>query len=562
MLGFSSFTYNGVGQVLTTTDPLGIVTQYGYDARGNPTTIVRDAGPGHINQTTSMTYSALGDVTSVTDPNGNVTTRTYDAKRQPLTTTLPGTSAAPNGVVATLAYDPDGRVLSTAQSANGTVLRTTSTTYSLTGQPATATDPNGNITTYAYDAADRLASTTDPTGRTTNYSYDAMSRRNAVSNPAISANPLLRQAYTPDGLPASLTDANQNITNFAYDGFDRLATTTYPLGSTEAFTYDADGNVLTAKTRANQTITFSYDTLNRLQTKAPPSRAPVVTYSYDLTGRRTGVSDTSAAITPPVPPSPSALATSYGYDALNRPTTVSFTSGVTPTPPATASVTFNHSYNKANQRVGQSASDNTWLNYPAATPTVTYTANALNQYTAVGKVSPTYDANEIRFVMFKRFSIWYLPIEAIKRVYDRNSFMTTHGLLISMFFVFPAAVNRFPRNRNPIIVERKTVFPKIFVVNTGKPWRVFANSQQISGSFRSVIHWRISRRGKLGTVKLQVNRGQTELARVSRTGLKSTKAHGFELAGGYGRTSWRAAAIFRMRKSASLPSCSFSLFRG
>jgi RHS repeat-associated protein len=38
--------------------------------------------------------------------------------------------------------------------------------------------------------------------------------------------------------------------------------------------------------------------------------------------------------------------------------------------------------------------DNSWLNYPAATPaTVSYTANALNQYTAVGAVTPGYDGN-------------------------------------------------------------------------------------------------------------------------------------------------------------------------
>lgn len=36
----TSFTYNGFGQVLTTTDPLAVVTQYGDDPRGNPTSIV------------------------------------------------------------------------------------------------------------------------------------------------------------------------------------------------------------------------------------------------------------------------------------------------------------------------------------------------------------------------------------------------------------------------------------------------------------------------------------------------------------------------------------------
>ena len=45
-------------------------------------------------------------------------------------------------------------------------------------------------------------------------------------------------------------------------------------------------------------------------------------------------------------------------------------------------------------RIGQTVTDNSWVNYPAATPgTVSYTADALNRYTAVGAVSPSYDGN-------------------------------------------------------------------------------------------------------------------------------------------------------------------------
>jgi uncharacterized protein RhaS with RHS repeats len=44
-------------------------------------------------------------------------------------------------------------VLQTAQSAAGTLLRTTAATYTLTGNTASATDANGNLTRYAYDFA-------------------------------------------------------------------------------------------------------------------------------------------------------------------------------------------------------------------------------------------------------------------------------------------------------------------------------------------------------------------------------------------------------------------------
>jgi uncharacterized protein RhaS with RHS repeats len=80
---------------------------------------------------------------------------------------------------------------------------------------------------------------------------------------------------------------------------------------------------LTRKTRAGDTISYAYDTLNRLKTKTPPSPAPEVRYAYDLAGRLTGVSDTSAAITAAVPPAGPSVqyATSLGYDLMNRATT-------------------------------------------------------------------------------------------------------------------------------------------------------------------------------------------------------------------------------------------------
>jgi YD repeat-containing protein len=132
---------------------------------------------------------------------------------------------------------------------------------------------------------DRLAGATDAMGRTNTFVYDTMSRRTQVLNTAIQSTPLLQQGYTPDGLLGTLTDANSHATSFAYDGLDRLATTTYPDTSTETLAYDADSNVLSRKTRAGQTISFTYDTLNRPATKTPPSPAPVVTYSYDLASR-------------------------------------------------------------------------------------------------------------------------------------------------------------------------------------------------------------------------------------------------------------------------------------
>jgi RHS repeat-associated protein len=52
-----------------------------------------------------------------------------------------------------------------------------------------------------------------------------------------------------------------------------------------------------------------------------------------------------------------------------------------------------YGYDATNRRVSQSATDNSWWFYPTTGSTVSYTANALNQYTGVGAVIPTYDGN-------------------------------------------------------------------------------------------------------------------------------------------------------------------------
>ena len=384
----SSFTWTSVGLPLTATDPLGVISRYVYDSLGDPTSITRDYG--HLNLTTAMGYSRLGDMISLTDPNLNVYASAYDADRRLMSSTMPGAPGAPGGRTAAIAYDPDGRVLQTQISVGGAVQSTTFSTYTLAGEPATATDANGNVTRYAYDVVDRVASVTDPLNRVTSFGYDALSRRTGVFNTAIQAGALWAQAYTPDGLAASVTDANAHSTGYVYDGFDRLGTTTWPDSSTEALAYDADSNVPTRKTRKGDTLTLTYDTLNRPATKAAPSEA-TVTYAFDLDSRLIGASDTSAAVTTPA--TSASYAATYTYDALNRPITAVWTPAPAQTLPTAATVTFTHAYDATNRRIGQTASDNGWWSYPTTAQNISYTPNSLNQYSAVGSASPTYDGN-------------------------------------------------------------------------------------------------------------------------------------------------------------------------
>ena len=56
----------------------------------------------------------------------------------------------------------------------------------------------------------------------------------------------------------------------------------------------------------------------------------------------------------------------YSYDAMNRLTATSFNPVQAQTPPSAANASFSFGYNAANQRVSQSATDDSFWVYPAA----------------------------------------------------------------------------------------------------------------------------------------------------------------------------------------------------
>jgi YD repeat-containing protein len=66
----TNFTYDTTAEKTTVTDPKGIATEYYWNAQGNVTKVVADAGVGKKNITTTYTWDALNNPLAVTDPNG------------------------------------------------------------------------------------------------------------------------------------------------------------------------------------------------------------------------------------------------------------------------------------------------------------------------------------------------------------------------------------------------------------------------------------------------------------------------------------------------------------
>ncbi|MEJ1968706.1 MAG: hypothetical protein WDN03_08780 [Rhizomicrobium sp.] len=307
----------------------------------------------------------------------------------------------PSGIAKAIAIGAAILALTAPAAPGHTSVVTGAFAYNELGQVATSTDANGNVTRFAYDAAGRTIAVRDPLYNVTSYAYDGDGRRIAVSNLAIQPGPLSQASYTANGLPHVLTDAAGHGVTLGYDGLDRPAATTYPDASAQTLSYDADGNVVTRLTRAGDTLSYAYDTRNLLCSKAVAAVAtpctatssanPTVWYAHDLDGRSLGARDNGAVLA--AVGAQASYAMAARYDALNRPTNVAWSPVQAQAPPPASSVTFGHGYDAGNRRITQTATDTGWWAVPASASSTAYTANALNQYSAVDAVAPAYDGN-------------------------------------------------------------------------------------------------------------------------------------------------------------------------
>ena len=127
--------YNAFGEQVETQDPLGDVVRTRVDALGRPTsTILPDYTPPGggvpiVDTTTTYTYDKLGQRVSTTDPRGKTTTYGYDSLGNPTRVT------GPTGKVATATYSAVGDLLESVDETGAT----TRATYDFLGRTLTAT---------------------------------------------------------------------------------------------------------------------------------------------------------------------------------------------------------------------------------------------------------------------------------------------------------------------------------------------------------------------------------------------------------------------------------------
>jgi len=295
------------GKLESVTDALGEKTSYSYDLTTNTTTITYPADGGGNVGTAAMVYDTMGDLLSSTDPMGKITANTYDASQNLLSTTDPLLHKT------CYTYDGNGNRTSISYPGQNTCTATGSvTSYNQYSEPSETIDELGNVRTFNYDVNFNPQTVTDSLGTLTSFIFnnDGTMQAGAIGYD-ISADPSKASHFTYDangylsgrtdvlgrattytynslGQKATMvepllpgTGASDGTTTYTYDAFGNLTETDAPLGRTTKSTYDANGNKQDDTDARQHKTSYTYDALNRLiRTDYPDGTYTHKTYDF------------------------------------------------------------------------------------------------------------------------------------------------------------------------------------------------------------------------------------------------------------------------------------------
>ena len=377
----SQLFFNEQGMVIKNIDPLGNVTINDYDGNLNLTSVTNALG-----QSQTYTYNSVGEVTSSTDFLGYTTQFTYSGPFNDLSSMTDAHASGANVNTTIYTYDSHGNLTQTTY-ANGT---TSSATYDpMTGNARSFLNANGQPINYTYNSAGQVLTETFSDGTSFTFKYDGL------------------------GNLITATDST-GITTFTYDPVTQLLTSvTYPNAMSLTFTYNAAGQRTRSVDQTGFTVKYAYDSAGRLAGLTDGSGNPIVTYTYDAAGRlsrkvngnltyTTYTYDADGNIKHLVNYAPGGAVNSqfdYTYNALGLQTIETTLDG-----------TWNYSYDPNGQLIGAVFTSNN-PNVPSQNlayfydamgnrlmttingATTTYVPNNMNEYTSVGGMPYTYDAD-------------------------------------------------------------------------------------------------------------------------------------------------------------------------
>ncbi|HYL37557.1 MAG TPA: RHS repeat-associated core domain-containing protein [Bryobacteraceae bacterium] len=296
----------GVAGPAQVADGLGRTLSFSYGASAKLSKIADQTGR-------SVSYAnPSGNLTSVTDANGHTTTYNYNAFAE-----ITSTRRALGNTPYTQTYDSLFRVATQTDSEGNKT--TMSYVSGGTAGLNKFTDPLGHTTTYNYANLIDLASFTDAAGNTGSYTYDSAHRPLTYTDRL--GNRTVATYDLASGHMASVTDPQDNTTTFTYQAqvqgsfnFYGLAKIGYADGTSDSFTYDASGNVLTATDRAGKKTTYTYNARGQVLTATNPAGG-VTTYTYNADATLATLELATGDVT------------TYSYDNLKRVSKIQYADG-------------------------------------------------------------------------------------------------------------------------------------------------------------------------------------------------------------------------------------------
>ncbi|WP_088831371.1 RHS repeat-associated core domain-containing protein [Paenibacillus tyrfis] len=359
----SSTLYDDYGNVLRSTDPMGVTTIQGYD--DNTHLLKNVTAPISPSQTlyTELERNAQGSITISRardgGPNGTILQETLyenrDGYGNPQTTKIRKDAAtyASWQTEYSAAYQgafPTKQVFTVTDADNNTSTITKQYEYdALTGKLTKYTDGLSNSTTYQYDASGRVTKATHPDHSSIAVAYNDYTNQIQMTDETgvqtvTKWTPLgwkdqsgvieggiykkkTQYRYDNNGRLLSVEDALGNKTQYGYDEWSRQNRISYPDMAVASVLYDDIGvtvgsEKLTTKTAIDPegyAVKEYYDKLGRTRIKEETKKInggtqtnTLATFTYDNTGKVRSLTDSLAP----------ANVTNYGYDVLGHLTSV------------------------------------------------------------------------------------------------------------------------------------------------------------------------------------------------------------------------------------------------
>lgn len=377
----------------TETAPFSYQTRYAYDENSNLLSVRRQTGivatPWQIY---TFAYTLSDKKRRMTDPAGAITRWFYDGADR-----LRRVQDA-EGREYVYGYDVLNRVRTVT---DPTSVISETRLYSDNGKLRSIKDARGFVTTYTRDGFDRLNRTNFPDGTfERNQAYDAngnvLTFRTRAGNTIVRTFDVLNRVATklPQGQPkvtyaydlanrllsaskpVVAGDPSSGLFQQVWDSAGRFVKEIYPDLKEVTFELDANSNVTKIVYPDSFFVDRAYDQLNRLSAiKLNGDTVAAATFGYDQLSRRTSLSYSSGA--------------SVAYAPLLNEDMASLTHSF-----VGSSLDLAYGFNAVHQITGQTFSDDTYSWHPGAAATVAYDpASNTNQYTLVGGVAQSYNAN-------------------------------------------------------------------------------------------------------------------------------------------------------------------------